>query len=177
MTSLASEFDDENYFEIFSELDEETQIIYQVKLSNLCEIKYNPIKLDFINRLGGKQSMYFFKNSTQTIEVKGSEYNTNTFSTYPTYDTTLGQKRIYNKNGSKTIKCNSGWISEAENINIQDIMLSENLLLTYNEDGENITRAVTLKNSSQLMKTHLNEKVINYELEFEIANQLINNVV
>ena len=177
MTSLASEFDDENYFEIYKQIDESIHIIYQVKLSNLCEAKYNPIKLDFINRLGGKQSMYFFKNSTQTIEVKGSEYNTNTFSTYPTYDTTLGQKRIYNKNGNKNIKCNSGWINEAENINIQDIMLSENLLLTYNEDGEYVTRAVTLKNSSQLFKTHLNEKVINYELEFEVASQLINNVV
>jgi hypothetical protein len=121
--------------------------------------------------------MYFFKNSTQTIEVKGSEYNTNTFNGYPTYDKNLGQKRIYNKNGSKTIKCNSGWITEKENLNIQDIMLSENLLITYDEDGENVTRAVTLKNSSQLMKNHLNEKVINYELEFEIANQLINNVV
>lgn len=177
MTSITANFDNYNYFEIFSEVDEEVEMIYQVKLVNLCEVKYNPIKLDFINRLGGKQSMYFFKNSTQTIEVKGSDYNTNTFSTYPTYDTNLGQKRIYNKNGSKNIKCNSGWISEAENINIQDIMLSENLLLTYDENGATVTKAVSLKNSSQLFKTHLNEKVINYELEFEVASQLINNVV
>lgn len=177
MTSITANFDNYNYFEIFSQVDETVEMIYQVKLINLCEVKYNPIKLDFINRLGGKQSMYFFKNSNQTIEVKGSDYNTNTFSTYPTYDTNLGQKRIYNKNGSKTIKCNSGWISEAENINIQDIMLSENLLLTYDEDGATVTKAVTLKTSSQLFKTHLNEKVINYELEFEVASQLINNVV
>lgn len=177
MTSATADFNNENYFEIFSLDGEDFELYYQVKLVNLCEPKYNPIKLDFINRLGGKQSMYFFKNSTQTIEVKGSDYNTNTFSTYPTYDTNLGQKRIYNKNGSKNIKCNSGWISEAENINIQDIMLSENLLLTYDENGATVTKAVTLKTSSQLFKTHLNEKVINYELEFEVASQLINNVV
>jgi len=152
--------------------------VYEQNLVNLCESKYNPIKLDFINRLGGKQSMYFFKNSTQSIEVKSSEYNTNTFEdVYPTYNAFLGQKRIYNKNGTKTIKCNSGWINEVENENIQDIMLSENLLLTYDEDGTTVTKAVILKSSSQLFKTHLNEKVINYELEFEVASSLINNVV
>jgi hypothetical protein len=152
--------------------------VYEQNLVNLCESKYNPIKLDFINRLGGKQSMYFFKNSTQSIEVKSSEYNTNTFEdVYPTYNGFLGQKRIYNKNGTKTIKCNSGWINEVENENIQDIMLSENLLLTYDEEGTTLTKAVTLKSSSQLFKTHLNEKVINYELEFEVASSLINNVV
>jgi hypothetical protein len=177
MTSITGDFDNDNYFEIYSLNGDEYQLIYQVKLVNLCEIKYNPIKLDYVNRLGGKQSMYFFKNSNQTIEVKGSDYNTNTFDGYPVYNTTLGQKRIYNKNGSKTIKCNSGWLNEAENINIQDIMLSENLLLTYDENGATVTKAVTLKNSSQLFKTHLNEKVINYELEFEVASQLINNVV
>lgn len=152
--------------------------VYEQNLVNLCESKYNPIKLDFINRLGGKQSMYFFKNSTQSIEVKSSEYNTNTFDGgYPIYNGFLGQKRIYNKNGTKTIKCNSGWINEVENENIQDIMLSENLLLTYDEEGTTLTKAVTLKSSSQLFKTHLNEKVINYELEFEVASSLINNVV
>jgi hypothetical protein len=56
-------------------------------------------------------------------------------------------------------------------------MLSENLLLTYDEEGTTVTKAVTLKSSSQLFKTHLNEKVINYELEFEVASSLINNVV
>ena len=121
--------------------------------------------------------MTFFKNSIQNIESKGSEYNTNTFTTYPIYDASLGQKRVYNKNGSKTIKCNSGWVNEAENENIKDILLSENLLLTYTEEGATVTKAVTLKSSSQLLKTGLNEKVINYELEFEVASQLINNVV
>jgi hypothetical protein len=177
LTNSSSNYNEKNKFTIYRTTETEPVIVYEVTLINLCEIKYNPIKLDFINRYGGKQSMYFFKNSNQTIEVKGSEYNTNTFDGYPNYDTTLGQKRIYNKNGSKTIKCNSGWINEVENLNIQDIMLSENLLLTYDDEGSTITKAVTLKTSSQSLKTHLNEKVINYDLDFEVASSLINNVV
>lgn len=177
LTIAGSAYAEKNTFTIYRVDLEVPLAIYTVTLENLCEQKYNPIKLDFINRLGGKQSMYFFKNSTQSIEVKSSEYNANTFSSYPTYDGLLGQKRIYNKNGNKTIKCNSGWINEAENENIQDIMLSENLLLTYDENNTTVTKAVILKSSSQLLKTHLNEKVINYELEFQVASDLINNVV
>jgi hypothetical protein len=178
LTISGSAYSEKNVFNIFRVDQGEPVKIFQLNLVNLCESKYNPIKLDFINRLGGKQSMYFFKNSTQSIEVKSSEYNTNTFDDgYPIYNGFLGQKRIYNKNGTKTIKCNSGWINEVENENIQDIMLSENLLLTYDEEGTTLIKAVTLKSSSQLFKTHLNEKVINYELEFEVASSLINNVV
>lgn len=158
---------------------------YVCLLTPICEQKYNPLILSFINRLGGLQQITLFKNSTKTIDVKSSEYNTNTFrDNYPAYDINLGQKRIFNKNGGTTIKCNTGWISENQNFDIQDLMLSENLyIISSNQinmggfEAPDIYGAVTLKNSSMLMKTHLNEKVINYEFEFEIANKLINNVV
>lgn len=150
--------------------------IYTCTLTAECEQKYNPFALDFVNRLGGKQTMTLFKNSTQSIEVKASDYNTNTFTNgYPVYDEYLGQKRIFNKNGTKTIKCNTGWFKEADNDNIQDVFLSEMLYLK-SADGT-IDAAVTLKSTSQQFKTHLNDKVINYELEFEVASSLINNVV
>ena len=51
------------------------------------------------------------------------------------------------------------------------------MLLLTSADANFAYGAVTLKNTSQLMKTHLNEKVINYEFEFEVASKLINNVV
>ena len=177
LTNSNSNFNETNTFKIYRIDLAERVYLYSVTLVALCEPKFSPIGLDFVNRYGGLQKMTFFKNSIQTIEVKGSEYNTNNFNNYPHYTQDLGQKRVYNKNGSKTIKCNSGWVNEAENENIKDIMLSENLLLTYTEEGATVTKAVTLKSSSQLLKTGLNEKVINYELEFEVASQLINNVI
>jgi len=151
--------------------------IYQCVLTPICENKYTPLGLRFVNRKGGVQQLTLFKNNTKTIDVKASDYNTNTFTEgYPVYDQTLGQKRVFNKNGNVTVKANTGWLNESENINIQDIMLSEMLSLT-SANSDYAYGAVTLKSSSQLMKTHLNEKVINYELEFEVASSLINNVV
>lgn len=157
--------------------DSADNILYECVLTPICEQKYTPLGLRFVNRKGGVQQLTLYKNSTKTIDVKASDYNTNTFSEgYPNYDQSLGQKRVFNKNGNTTIKANTGWLSESENINIQDIFLSEMLLLT-SADANFAYGAVTLKSSSQLMKTHLNEKVINYELEFEVASKLINNVV
>lgn len=163
-------------FSIFRIEGIKSYLIFRSNLIPDCEQKYNPFALEFVNRLGGKQTMTLFKNSTQSIEVKGSDYNTNTFTNgYPLYDEYLGQKRTFNKNGTKTIKCNTGWFKESDNINIQDVFLSENLFLKSAD--ATINSAVVLKNSSQQFKTHLNDKVINYELEFEVASSLINNVV
>jgi hypothetical protein len=151
--------------------------IFKAELTPICESKYKPLKLQFLNRYGGMQDFYFFKNNNQSIEVKSSNYNTNTFFTYPNINPLIGQTRVYNKNGKHTIKGNTGWISEDYNEFIEDIMLSEWLYLYYEDKGTIWNAAVTLKDSSMQFKTHLNEKVINYELTFEVANSIINNVV
>lgn len=175
MTNNSTETFNGNDF-IIEYLDGDTFIeIVRYKLTRICEQKYTPFVLDYVNNWGGLQRITLFKNSTQTIEVKSSDYNTNSFTSYPNYEIRLGQKRVFNKNGTTTIKCNTGWINEIENANIKDIMLSEYLLLKSTDNA--FYNAVTLKNTSQLMKTHLNEKLINYELEFEVASKLINNVV
>lgn len=181
MNNGYSAFNNGNFFEIqISPIagTESWTEIFKAELTPICEPKYKPLKLQFLNRYGGTQDFYFFKNNNQSIEVKSSNYNTNTFNVYPIYPNSLvGQTRVYNKNGKHTIKGNTGWISEDYNEFIEDIMLSEWLFLSYEDKGTIWTSAVTLKDTSMQYKTHLNEKVINYELSFEVANLIINNVV
>lgn len=181
MNNGYSAFNNGNFFEIqVSPIagTESWSTDFKAELTPICEPKYKPLKLQFLNRYGGTQDFYFFKNNNQSIEVKSSNYNTNTFFTYPTQPNPLvGQTRVYNKNGKHTIKGNTGWISEDYNEFIEDIMLSEWLYLSYEDKGTVWTSAVTLKDSSMQYKTHLNEKVINYELSFEVANSIINNVI
>jgi hypothetical protein len=180
MNNAYSAFNDGNSFEIQSSPIAGTTTwtaIFKAELTPICETKYKPLKLQYLNRYGGTQDFYFFKNNNQSIEVKSSNYNTNTFNSYPFVNPLIGQTRVYNKNGKHTIKGNTGWISEDYNEFIEDIMLSEWLLLFYEDKGTIWNAAVTLKDSSMQFKTHLNEKVINYELTFEVANSIINNVV
>jgi hypothetical protein len=119
--------------------------------------------------------MNFFKKSVKSFEVKGNDYDITPFTTYPTTNPYLGQSQVFNKNGTQTIKLNSGWISESEVQLIKQIALSENLLLMDTFDASFVP--VKLKNATFIEKTKLNDRVLNYEIELEYANPMINNIV
>lgn len=140
-----------------------------------CEPKFKPYILNFVNDTGGLEQMTFFKKSSKSYEVKGNDYNITPFTTYPNIDIRIGQSQVFNKNGNESIKLNTGWISEIETELIKQIALSENLYLIDSITG--YESAVKLKTSSFQEKTNLNDKVINYEIELEFANPMINNIV
>jgi len=87
----------------------------------------------------------------------------------------LGFKKSFNVNGSRSVKLNTGWITENSVKALKEMMLSEDILI-FNADGSEAFYA-TIKTSSFTEKTKLNDKVINYEIEFEIATPLIQNYV
>jgi hypothetical protein len=131
------------------------------------ECKYTPVLCDFINRYGGWQTITFFKQQTNSIAVKGTDYKL----TQDTinYNTSIGQFKTFNVNGKQTIKLNTGFVDENYSELITDLLLSETVLL----DG----KPVTVKTQGSDLKTSLKDKLINYEMEFEYAYNLINDVV
>lgn len=141
--------------------------IFSVNSEQLCEPKYTPITCTFINRFGGWQYLTFFKANTQAINVTSKDYNLLPSSI--DYNVQQGQKQRFNFQGKKTIKCNTGWVDENYKELIQDLLLSEVVLL------ENIP--VIVKSQSFDIKTSLKDKNINYEIEFEYNYGLINDVV
>ena len=64
----------------------------------------------------------------------------------------------------QSVKCNTGWVDENYIGMINELLLSEKLLI----DGF----PVTLKTESMLKKKWLKDKNINYEMEFEYSNNL-----
>lgn len=131
------------------------------------ECKYEPVRCSFINRYGGWKDIIFFKQQTNSINTKGTDYklNQNTIS----YNSSIGQYKTFNINGKQTIKLNTGWVDENYSELITDLLLSETVLL----DG----KPVTVKTQGSDLKTYLKNKNINYELEFEYAYNLINDVL
>ena len=133
----------------------------------LCEPKYTPVTCTFVNRYGGWQFLTFFKNSTEAIETEYKE-----FSMLPSnidYNVLQGQRRRFNHQGKQSIKCNTGWVPENYFELIQDLLLSEVVLLNG--------KPAVVKSKSSEKKTSLNNKVINYEIEFEYNYGLINDVI
>jgi hypothetical protein len=133
----------------------------------VCEPKYTPVECSYINRRGGWQFLTFFKAQTNTINTKGSTYRMMPSALY--YKPAQAQTKSFNINGQQSVKLNTGWVDENYSDLITDLLLSETILL----DG----KPVELKTTSSDLKTSLKDKMINYEIEFDYAFNLINDVV
>lgn len=131
------------------------------------ECRYTPVLCDFINSYGGWQTITFFKAQSNSISVKGTDYKLTQQNI--NYNVSKGQFKKMNINGTQTVKLNTGFVDENYSELINDLMLSETVLL----DG----KPVTLKTQSTELKTVLRDKLINYEVEFEYAYNLLNNVL
>ena len=134
----------------------------------LEECKYTPVIIDFVNKYGAWQREFFFKASNDTLSVENTEYNlmqTDSFN----FNTLEGQRKVFNANGKKSIKVNTGWVNESWKEVLKQIMLSERILI------DNKPAKINSK-STELFK-HINTKQINYSLEFEFAYDVINSVI
>ena len=132
------------------------------------ECKYTPVIIDFVNKYGAWQREFFFKASNDTLSVENTEYNllqTDSFN----YNTLEGQRKVFNANGKKSIKVNTGWVAETWSEVLKQIMLSERILI------DNKPAKINTK-STELFKS-INTKQINYTLDFEFTYDVINSVI
>ena len=141
------------------------------------ECKYAPVKVSYIGQAGGVETITFFKAKEENISVKATEYSKyNKIISYGSnmyYNQLDGQTNDFNVNGSRTLKVNTGWVDEVYKYKIQDLMLSE-YITSY--DGYYVYR-VQLKTKSMKMQTNINDKTINYSMEFDISSNIINNLI
>jgi len=132
------------------------------------ECKYTPLPIDFINKYGAWQREWFFKASYDNIEIQNTEYNLLP-SVLPSYSYREGQTKTFNTNAKENIRVNTGWVNENFKATIQEIMLSEKILL-----NDFPVRCRT-KNIEKFKS--INSKTINYTLEFDYNFNTLNNVL
>lgn len=148
-------------------IDDGTNDLVEGFTEKLEECKYSPMTCTFVNKNGGWQYLTFFKAQSNTINVKGSEYNL--LQSSLNYDYRVGQKKSFNINGSQSVKLNTGFVDENYNELIKQLLLSDTVLINNNP--------VTVKTQTLTYKTHLKDKNINFEIEFDYSNNLLNNIV
>jgi hypothetical protein len=140
-----------------------------------CEPKYSPVAVDFINRFGSWSRIWFMKVKKRNISVKTNEYKFNP-SSLPYLPEDNGQIKEFNINGTETIKLNTGWVNDLYGEYIQEMMLSERIhLLDYEVNTD--YNPVVIKTKSLEKQVGINNGMINYELEFNFAYDMINTVV
>jgi hypothetical protein len=146
-----------------SGLTSKTSVIRVIPIE---ECKYEPVVCTFINRFGGWQFLTFFKVQINSIEAKGTGYKM--LPSDVNYNPLKGQNKSFNINGGQSVRLNTGFVPENYSDLIQDLLLSETVLL----DG----KPVEVKTQSNTLKTGLQDRNINYEIEFTYSFDLINNV-
>ena len=69
----------------------------------------------------------------------------------------------------------TGFVDESYNPYLQELMLSESIWV-QKQVGANPVVPCVLKTQNFIKKTSLNDNLVEYTLEFQPANQIINNV-
>ena len=134
-----------------------------------CEPKYTPINIDFVNKFGYWQREFFFKASKNEVNINSTDYNlmqSNSLS----YSTIEGQKQSFNHNGEEKITVNTGWVAENYSDTIQQILLSEKILI-------NSLPVLPDVKSLEKIKGVNAQEPINYKLTFKYGFDTINNVI
>ena len=144
-----------------------------ITVNNICEPKFTPYKVTFINRFGAYQDFYFFKKSVETFNVTDEKYKSNTIqNSSVTYNTYSGQQTRYNINAVGSLKLNTGFVVEDMVEVIEELFLAENVWIRY--DNKTLPIIPTSKNFT--VKSSLNDKLINYTIDFDFAFNKMNNV-
>ena len=147
-----------------------------------CTKYGNGNKITFVNKFGGLQDLWFFLKSVKATTSTKETYNANTISTSTgsaTYSVNAPTKTVFNKTANQKIRLSSGYYPEGANPFFEELLLSDQVWLTqpdpYDPSTEQVV-PVIISTSSFTYKTSLNDKLIEYTMEFDMAFDYINNV-
>lgn len=139
----------------------------------VCDPIYRDIKLTFVNKFGCLQELWFFHKSIESLQFKSEQYKANIFDfSSSDYDTTKHQFATFNVNGRERIKLNTPLVDETYNDVLEEVLLSEFVWLNI----ESVNYPVKPITNTFIRKTSANDKIVQYTMDFEFANQYINDV-
>ena len=166
-----------------------TQVSPTFNFEIVCEQYYTPVRIGWLNRFNAFDFMNFYKRSDQTFSTEErlyqpelSEWNSSTFSKN---NYQVRQQR-YIVDANQTLIVNSDWLEEGYNNIIKQLLVSDRVNWLYDQTetvvfggGDPFTGSyfaeqanslpLTVKTSNVQFKTHTNNKLIQYTIEFYIG--------
>ena len=172
-------------------LDTFENVIDERQFYPTCEVKYTPIQLAYISKYGTWNYATFFKRSVETIDVTNDMYRRITGNVQNgayTYGLHNPMYKKYNTNGKRRLTINSGFVSEEFKEVMEQILLSEYVLVvadssvvkdgsTYTYTANNNAVAANVSTNSLTKKTKVNDKLIEYTLDLEYAFDELNSTL
>ena len=140
--------------------------------------------ITFINKFGVIQDLWFFLKRSKNINRKNESFQSNTLrninpTSAPSFSQTDAPVKLFNTQAKQTHILSSGYYPESANLFFEQLLLSEYVWYTRPEDtqpNQEQQIPVIVKTSSIAYKTSLNDRLIEYTIEFEDAFDYINNI-
>ena len=137
-------------------------------------------RIIYINKYGVQQDLWFFLKETRNIARTNEGYKSNTI-TYPngssaTYNIQNAPNKVFNTQAKQTHSLSSGYYPEFLNQQFEELLLSEYIWLSTFKKGSGVIIPVKVKTSTVAFKTSVNDRLIEYTIEFEEAYDYINNI-
>lgn len=136
------------------------------------ECKFPLINCIFKNKFGFWQTIPFNKLSKKSQDFTNESYN-GLISNYGNYTLNKHVKQTFNVNGKEKITVNTDFITEEYNALFTELMLSE---FIYLEENGEVLPVNLVKNTFE-KKTKLNNKLIQYSMDFEYSFNLLNDIL
>jgi hypothetical protein len=140
-------------------------------------------KITFINRYGVQQDLWFFLKQVKSLNTTNEKYQSNTIEypddEYADYNDSNAPIKLFNTQGKQSHKLSSGYYPETANDFFKELLLSEYVWMTRPKEqnpASDETIPVVVKTSNIEFKTSVNDKLIQYTIDFEEAFDLINNI-
>jgi len=136
-------------------------------------------RIIYINKYGAQQDLWFFLKETRNLNRTNEGYKSNTI-TYPsggaTYSVQDAPNKVFNTQAKQTHTFSSGYYPEFANEQFEELLLSEFIWWSTVKKGSGIVIPLKVKTSSMAFKTSVNDRLIEYTIEFEEAFDYINNI-
>ena len=156
-----------SYYDIILQTDDDTpQVIATVRYYVVCEARYTPYQIAFINRFGVADFITFFKRSDERGTFTNDSYQKSIYNDgFTTPSLEVGKYQSYNVNSRNSLTLNTGFVDEDYDEVIKDILMSEYVAVL---DGSTWISVVPDRGSIEYQK-HINQRLINYTLTFTYA--------
>lgn len=152
----------EDYIEIYKD------DVLMTTLLVTDEPRYEPLDIVFINKEGQIQTITFFKEKTDTLNITRESYESSTGQ--PINGT--HQFKNYNVNGRESFSMNSGFVNEDNNELFTQLLLSEKVW----NIKDNVYIPLNLGSETIEYKTRNKDRLINYKIDFKYSFNKINNI-
>ena len=135
--------------------------------------KRSPVRVTFVNKQGVLETFWAIRKTVEHVGVTTESYYRNVVDYENlTYNEHQHTKQQYNTVGRKRWTINTDNIPEHENSFMEELHMSEYIWLTY----RGRTFPVNRMGQGFSYKTHVNDKLVQYELNFMESNRLDNTI-